>query len=284
VTKSLEVTFTEWSAEDFTPIASKSFEIQGCELAPHDMALTENCVVMNINAMKGDQTPFLLCLKGPAGSLAMDWRAPISTWVFPRPTAEHQFEPFPVKVPPCFLQPTSRSLSFQIALLCISFGFQALYGRLGGFAPDFARIPVIFMWRLEIDPKTQTCVSLDISPGSANVCEDFVLVHPKFNIRKAENVYVMSSNVIGDSTAPNGYAKLKVEIGSTMMLPQGESNSTRKSMPTGLVLVTSWRSRSLCRKKAAILRTKEEAFLLGMVKDPVRKKNSLAVFDLERDL
>ena len=100
--KSLEVTFTEWSAKDFTPTASKTFEIPGCELAPHDMAMTDNYLVLKVNALKMNQTPFLLGLKGPAASLAMDGRAPVQAWVFPRPTSQKQFEPFSVEVPACF--------------------------------------------------------------------------------------------------------------------------------------------------------------------------------------
>jgi all-trans-8'-apo-beta-carotenal 15,15'-oxygenase len=99
---SLEVTFTEWSAKDFTPTASNTFEIPGCELAPHDMGMTDNYLVLKVNSLKMDKTPFLLGLKGPAASLSMDGRAPVQAWIFPRPTSQNQFEPFSVEIPACF--------------------------------------------------------------------------------------------------------------------------------------------------------------------------------------
>jgi all-trans-8'-apo-beta-carotenal 15,15'-oxygenase len=100
--KGMLVTLTEWSPEGFTPVASKTYALPGCELAPHDMALTENYIVLKVNALKMNQVPFLCGITGPAASLEMDGRAPVTAWIFPRPTAENQFEPFPVSVPPCF--------------------------------------------------------------------------------------------------------------------------------------------------------------------------------------
>jgi carotenoid cleavage dioxygenase-like enzyme len=101
--KALEVTFTEWSNDGFEPVASNTFEIPNCSLAPHDMAMTENCIVMKINALSMDQLPFLINLKGAAASLSMDGRSPVKAWIFPRPTSTRkQFEPFSVDVPACF--------------------------------------------------------------------------------------------------------------------------------------------------------------------------------------
>ena len=100
--QSLEVTFTEWSNKGFSKVKSNTFQIPDCSLAPHDMAITENYIIMKINALTMNQLPFFMNLKGPAASLAMDGRAPVRAYIFPRPTAKTQFEPFSVEVPACF--------------------------------------------------------------------------------------------------------------------------------------------------------------------------------------
>jgi all-trans-8'-apo-beta-carotenal 15,15'-oxygenase len=98
----LEVTVTEYKHEGFSPVASSTFEIPDCSLAPHDMAITENCIIMKINALKMSPLPFLMNLKGAAASLSMDGRSPVKAWVFPRPSAKNQFDAFCVEVPACF--------------------------------------------------------------------------------------------------------------------------------------------------------------------------------------
>jgi all-trans-8'-apo-beta-carotenal 15,15'-oxygenase len=177
------VTMTEWSPEGFTPVASKSYNLPGCELAPHDMALTENYVILKVNALKMNQVPFILGVKGPAASLQMDGRAPVTAWVFPRPTAKTQFEPFPVQVPPCFSIHFSHAYEDESTGNIVSFfsgwpesDSKDFLGAWGGLAPDFRQIPPTFLWRLEIDPKSKECVSLNVAPGSANTCIEHILV------------------------------------------------------------------------------------------------------------
>ncbi|KAG7355846.1 lignostilbene-alpha,beta-dioxygenase [Nitzschia inconspicua] len=229
------VTLTEWSPKGFTPVESKTYTLPGCELAPHDMAITENYVLLKVNALKMNHAPFLLGVKGPAASLEMDGRSPVTAWVFPRPTAGTQFEPFPVQVPPCFSIHFSHAYEDEVTGNIVSFfsGWPEsdatdFLGAWGGFSPDFRQIPPTFLWRLEIDPKQKTCVSLNVAPGSANTCVEHILVHPNFNIRKAEYVYGTGSNLIGDSSPPCGYVKCKVESGKpfhSQSVSPGEFNS-----------------------------------------------------------
>ena len=67
--KGMKITMTEWSSDEFAPVASKTYELPGCELAPHDMAMTENYVVLKVNALTMNQMPFILGVTGPAASL-----------------------------------------------------------------------------------------------------------------------------------------------------------------------------------------------------------------------
>ena len=109
-----------------------------------------------------------------------------------------------------------------------------------------------------------------------------MLVHPYFNTRKAQNVYGTASNLLGDSTPPNGYVKLKVETGSTEMLKEGEVNSEVDSYWFGSRYFVT--EPIIVPKEGGDLENEDEAYLLGMVRDAAKKKNFLAIFDLERDL
>lgn len=287
--KGLQITLTEWSSKGFTLVASKTFVIQACELAPHDMALTENYVVLMVNALKMNQVPFLLGLKGPAASLEMDGRAPVMAWILPRPTCDDQFEPFAMEVPACFSIHFSHAYEDENTGNIVSFfsgwppsDSKDFLGAWGGFAPDFRRIPPTCLWRLEINPKRKECVSLSIAPGAANVCIEHVLVHPNFNIRKAENVYGTASNLVGDSTPPCGYVRVKVEKGSPTILPDGEFNFDVDAYWFGARYFAT--EPIIVPKRGGNVDNEEEAYLLGMVHDAARRRDFLAIFDLQRDL
>jgi carotenoid cleavage dioxygenase-like enzyme len=153
----------------------------------------------------------------------------------------------------------------------------------GGYAPDFGRIPPTYLWRMEIDLVAKKCVSLEIAPGSANAwCVEHVLVHPNFATRQAENVYATISNVIGDSTAPSGYCKLKVESGSRTVLTEGEANEQVAAFWFGSRYFVG--EPLVFPKKGGDPENENDAYLLGMVKDAAREKYFVAVFDLVRDL
>jgi all-trans-8'-apo-beta-carotenal 15,15'-oxygenase len=181
--KGMALTLTEWSPNGFTPVASRTFTLPGCELAPHDMALTENYVLLKVNALKMNHVPFILGVKGPAASLEMDGRAPATAWVFPRPTSKTQFNPIPVQVPPCFSIHFSHAYEDDDTGNIVSFfsgwpesDAKDFLGAWGGLAPDFRQIPPTFLWRLEVDPKRREFVSLNVAPGCANTCVEHILV------------------------------------------------------------------------------------------------------------
>jgi all-trans-8'-apo-beta-carotenal 15,15'-oxygenase len=288
VTGSLDVTFTEWD-ENFKALASKTFTLDGCDLAPHDMAITENHIIMNVNALQMNQAPFLLGLKGPAASLAMDGRANITTWVFPRPTASNQFEHFSVQTPPCFSIHFSHAYELETTGNLVAFfsgwppsDSKDFLGAWGGFAPDFKRISQTFLWRLEIDPDNKECVSLDLAPGSSNVCIEHVVVHPDFNTRRAQYVYGTSSNAVGDSSPPCGYAKIKVETGRRARLDEGEYNNEVDAYWFGTRYFAS--EPLIIPKSDGDPNKEDQAFLLGVVRDAAMRRDFLAIFDLEQDL
>ena len=287
--KALEATFTEWDPKDFSPIASTTYELPGCELAPHDMALTENCIMLKVNSLKMNQLDFLTGMKGPAASLKMDGRSSVQVHVFPRPTAENQFEPFVVDVPACFSIHFSHAYEDEETgnLVAMFSGWppsdsKDFLGAWGGFAPLFSVIPTTMIWKLEIDPVTKKCVHLGIAPGAANACAEHPLVHPNFNTKKAKNVYAVASNVVGDSTAPCGYCKLRVEDGGEYILPEGEKNEEIDAWWFGTRYFAG--EPLIVPKHGADKANEEAAYLLGMVQDSVEDRSGVAVFDLEKDL
>jgi len=285
----LRLTFTEYSPENFQPIASKTFDVPGCALAPHDMAMTSDKIILNVNALTMNQLPFLLGVKGPAESLAMDGRANIQTWVFPRPTATQQFEPFCVQTPPCFCIHHSHAYQDEVTGNLVTFftgwppsDSKDFLGAWGGFAPEFHRIPVTYLWRHEMDLTTKTTVSLEIAPGSANACIEHVLCHPNFTTQKANYVYGTISNVVGDSTPPNGYARLRVETGKRQILPEGEVNDEIEAYWFGTRYFTT--EPLIVPKDGGDINNERQAYLVGVVRDAVAERNFVAIFDLEQDL
>ena len=287
-TGGLEVTFTEWD-QNFKPVAINTFVVEGCDLAPHDMAITEKYIIFNVGALKMNQALFISGLKGPAASLSMDGRAPIKTWMFPRPSATEQFSPFSVETPPCFPIHFSHAYEDPTSGHVVSFftgwppsDSKDFLGAWGGYAPVFNQIPPTFLWRMEIDPTNQKCVSLTIAPGSANVCIEHVLVHPNFNIRPAQYVYGTVSNCIGDSSPPSGYARLQVETGSRYLLRDGEFNDEVDAYWFGTRYFTS--EPLIVPKAGGDPHNERDAYLLGIVRDAATERNFLAIFDLERNL
>jgi len=162
-------------------------------------------------------------------------------------------------------------------------------GAWGGFAPDFAKIPPTFLWRLEIDPKAKETVSLDIAPGCHNVCTEHMLVHPNFITKKAQNVYGTVSNIIGDSSPPCGYVRLNVEkTGSSneKKLDPGVPNNDVDAFWFGTRYFTT--EPLIVPKKTDGGKNPDndenDAYLLGMVRDASKAKDFLAIFDLQRPL
>ena len=287
--QSLEATFTEWSKDNFSQIASSTFKLPNCELAPHDMAMTDNCIMLKVNSLQMNKFAFLSGMVGPAGALAMDGTANVFVHVFPRPTAKAQFEPYVVEVPACFSLHFSHAYEDPKSGNIISFfsgwapsDSKDFLGAWGGFAPNYEVISSTVYWKMEIDPKTKKCVHLGVAPGSVNACVEHPLVHPNFTTGKAKYAYVVVSNLVGDSTPPCSYSKLRVEDGETKTMNVGEKNENIDSYFFGTRIFAG--EPLIVPKKGSDPNNEEAAYLLGMIYDAVKDKAGLAIFDLERDL
>jgi len=293
-TKGLEITFTEWSPDKFTQIASSTFTIPNCDLAPHDMSITDDCILLKINALKMNQIAFLSGMKSPAASLEMNGRDNVKVYVFPRPTniPSKQFEPYHVELPPCFSIHFSHAYQDDEKHTITSFfsgwppsDSKDFLGAWGGYCPDFAIIPPTLIWKLVIDTKTKQFVSLDVAPNARNVCAEHPLVHPKFTSSRAKYVYAVASNVVGDSTAPCGYVKLCVEdddVDSTQTQTQMKVGEKNENIDAYWFGTRYFAGEPLIVPKHGSDPTNEKAaYLLGVVHDTVKDKAAIAIFDLE---
>lgn len=292
----MSVTFTEYTSEGFKEVASETFMLDGCDLAPHDMILTEHYILLKVNALKLDQLSFLSGAKGPAECLGMNGRAPVRVFAFPRPTLSAEkrkdFTPFVVNdVPACFSIHFSHGYEDERTGNIVSYfsgwppnDSKSFLGAWGGFAPDYNQIPPTYYWRMEIDPKSQECVDLRVSSGSENMCVEHPVVHPNFQTKAPKFAYTQCCNAVGDSSGPMGYSKLRLDGGAPAQphLKLGDKNEevdvywigSRRFAGEPLVVP----------KRGVNLEDEDEAYLLGLMYDAVKHKSSLVIFDLKRDL
>jgi len=311
ITNELEIQFIEWNSvkeKGFEKHSSSTFTFD-CGLAPHDMAMTENCIIMMANALTMDTSKFLSGLNGPAASLSMDGRAPVKLQVFPRPSSLDQFEPFAVDVPPCFVIHWSHAYECTTEkgdhrIVGYFSGWPSsdstdFLGDWGGMCPEFSNISPTYLWRIEVDTSTRQTVSFGVAPGGINVCGEHPVVHPKFNTRKAKSTYVVASNLNGDSTAPCGYVRIPTGEDNCVNVSDMSSSHAIAAVVTEPVepgerneLVDAhWVGpRSFAGEPLVVPRAngdpddENDAFLLGMVQDAERNKSYLAIYDLRRTL
>ncbi|GMI30879.1 hypothetical protein TrRE_jg2205, partial [Triparma retinervis] len=150
---------------------------------------------------------------------------------------------------------------------------ESFLGAWGGTAPEFERIPPTFLWRLEVDLKEKKS-ELRVAKGSKDVCGEHLKVHPEFQTKKCTNLFVVSSNLIGDSSPPCGYSRLMIE----------DDGADERDVESYW-----WGTRFFCGEpiiapKAGEVRGEDDGYLLGMVHDAEKDGAFLAVFDLAREL
>ncbi len=121
-------------------------------------------------------------------------------------------------------------------------------------------------------------------PGAENVCLEHPVVHPNFATKDAAYAYAQCCNVVGDSSAPMGLSKIRLNGSAAVQsgLDAGDKNEdvdvywVGPRRFAGEPLVIPKRNGDLYRE--------ENAYLLGLVYDAVKDRSSLMVFDLEREL
>jgi len=291
---SMEVTFTEYDSDRFQIIASETHVLKGVALAPHDMVLTEHYVTLIINSLEMDQLSFLSGAKGPAECLGMDGRSPVKAFVFPRPTLSNkekkQFAPFVVEdIPACFSIHFSHGYEDEKTGNIVSYfsgwppsDSESFLGAWGGFAPDYNKIPPTYYWRIEIDPDTQKCTDLRVSPGHENMCVEHPVVHPYVQTKDATYAVAQCCNKIGDASAPMGFAKMRLD-GTAPVKPNWQMGDANDEVDVFWVGSRRFAGEPLVIPKQGST-DENEAYLLGLVFDAVRDQSCLMVFDLGNDL
>ena len=136
----------------------------------------------------------------------------------------------------------------------------------------------------EIDPSTKRCVDLRVSPGSENVCCEHPVVHPNFQTGNAAYAYAQCCNVVGDSSAPLGYARLRLD-GSSGAQPNLNAGKRNEEVDVYWVGPRRFAGEPLVvPKRNGNMEREQDAYLLGLVYDAVKDQSSLMIFDLEREL
>ena len=147
-------------------------------------------------------------------------------------------------------------------------------GAWGGFAPDYHQIPPTYYWRLEIDRESKKCVDLRVSPGQENMCIEHPVVHPNFQTKNAAFAYAQCCNKIGDSSAPMGYAKMKLD-GTAIVQHNLQMGDTNDAVDVYWMGSRRFAGEPLAVPKQGSSGKETEAYLLGLVYDAVRDKSSL---------
>ena len=282
------------------------------DLAPHDFGMSENYAVFVFNALTMRPLNFMTGLKGPAECLDMDGRAKVQVAVVRRPGAgvgeggEDLVgeEPLFVEMDAAFAIHFSHAYEEDGKVIAHFSGWppndsESFLGAWGGTAPEFERIPPTFLWRLEVDLKEKKS-ELRVAKGSKDVCGEHLKVrdkvrseaipykttdgtivlthnsqvHPEFQTKKCTNLFVVSSNLIGDSSPPCGYSRLMIE----------DDGADERDVESYW-----WGTRFFCGEpiiapKAGEVRGEDDGYLLGMVHDAEKDGAFLAVFDLAREL
>jgi all-trans-8'-apo-beta-carotenal 15,15'-oxygenase len=273
---SLEMTITEYNSDDFSIVASETHIMKDVALAPHDMVLTEHYVMLKINSLEMDQFAFLSGAKGPAECLGMDGRSPVKAFVFPRPTLsaneKEKYTPFMVEdIPACFSIHFSHGYEDEKTGNLVSYfsgwppsDSETFLGAWGGFAPLYSNIPQTFYWRIEIDTETKKCVDLRVSPGHENMCVEHPVVHPVVQTKDATFAYAQCCNKIGDSSAPMGYAKMRLDGTAPVQLglQMGDAN---EEVDVYWVGSRRFAGEPLVVPKQGSSGKETEAYLLGLV-------------------
>lgn len=252
------------------------------DLAPHDFGMSENYAIFVFNALTMQPLNFMTGLKGPAECLDMDGRAKVKVAVVRRPGAEVDDVvgemPLIIEMDAAFAIHFSHAYEEDGKIIAHFSGWppndsESFLGAWGGIAPEFEKIPPTFLWRLEVDLMEKKS-KLRVAKGSKNVCGEHLKVHPNFQTKKCEDLFVVSSNLIGDSSPPCGYSRLKIE----------DDKADEKEVESFW-----WGTRFFCGEpviapKAGEVQGEMDGYLLGIVHDAEQDVAFLAVFDLARKL
>ena len=280
----LDVRVSEYEEQDagsFREAFGVDFNLD-VDLAPHDFAITRNYCVFVLNALSMEPAMFMAGLKGPAECLKMDGREKVKVALVPRPSGDKAGEsPIIATMDACFAIHFSHAYEDGNEVIAHFSGWpendsKTFLGAWGGQVPEFDKIPPTFIWRLTFDLNTSEA-SLKVANNCRNICGEHLKVHPLFQTKKCDNVYVVSSNTVGTSSPPAGYSGMKVEE------EEEEGGALLKKVDSYW-----WGNRFFAMEPVIApkigAKNEYDGYLLGMVQDTAKDVAFLAIFDLAKGL
>mmetsp|Transcript_23330 Transcript_23330/g.73073 ORF Transcript_23330/g.73073 Transcript_23330/m.73073 type:complete len:581 (+) Transcript_23330:23-1765(+) len=212
----LRLKFREFELETRESAAVVDYAVPDCALAPHDFAVTPAHYAFVENRLTFDVVPFIAGAKCPGETLVHDLGAPARLHVVDR---SGRGDHFALDLGAFFCIHVGFALQTEDTLRVYSSGWDlndARYfpddvdlhpflGSWGGDAPDFDLVPPALLFETVIDLKHRRLLSHASLDPRVNV------EHPKTNpdlegAADAPFCYSTASNVIGDSSAPVGWA------------------------------------------------------------------------------
>lgn len=171
---------------------------------------------------------------------------------------------------------------------------ESLFGSVYNVAPDFSKLPIIRLYKFEIDFSTKSA-EFHLIEQLKGTFVDFPKVHPTYEMKDARHVWMMACNDIGISSPPQGFVHLDVQNGqveswhapsSATQNEEGNEHGGDESQAKGKHVfvgeaVLAPRSTKV---SSATGRHKEEEeeldlYLLGFEYDAPTGRRSLCVFD-----
>lgn len=139
--------------------------------------------------------------------------------------------------------------------------------------PDFSQLPIIRLFRLEVDLRKGTAAFELVKP-MARTFVDFPKAHPAYEMRPARYLWCTAANDVGASTPPQGFVRfdLRTDAADSWHAPTGRPAAEQ---PHVFVSEAVLAARPPKEKEDPEL----AAYLLGMEMDARRGRRSLCVFD-----
>lgn len=139
--------------------------------------------------------------------------------------------------------------------------------------PDFSRLPIIRLHRLEVDLRAGTA-AFSLVPGMAETFIDFPKAHPSFEMRPARHLWCTASNDCGLSSPPQGFVRfdLQTDKADSWHAPGPRAEAEQPHVFVSEAVLAPRSPREGEDEELA-------AYLLGMEFDALTGRRSLCVFE-----
>lgn len=167
-----------------------------------------------------------------------------------------------------------------------------LFGEIYEGAPDFSRLPIIRLHRVEIDLESKTGVYKRVKSLQKTLV-DFPKVHPAWEMKKeARHVYMMACNDVGENSPPQGFVHcdlLRGELVDGWYAGGGKEEEERRHVFVGEGVLAPKRGQGQGEGGEGDHKEEEEevelaCYWMGFEYDAKTGRRSLCIWDTRRGL